>query len=350
MAAVNRLSRAGGIAFAAVCVVLLACPFDASAETLVVGNKREHTVSFVDLKTGREVARRNTGRAPHEIAVSPDGTLAVVVSYREPGYEGQSLDVFDVRRAKRVRTIDLGEHRGPHGLKWVPGTRRVVVTTEISNDVLVVDVDAGEVLRAIATASGTHMVALAPDARRAYAASISGGNVAVLDLQSGERVRTVEADAGTEAITVTPDGAEIWVGNNEAKTIIVLDSASFERKATLRTDGVPIRVETSPDGELVAVSEVDRNRLVLYSARTREVRRTVDLAPSEVPVTILFDPDGDRLWVAATASRRILEIGTADGVIRRHFVVGDGSDGLGYSPLRCAPRDGRRRGGAERDP
>lgn len=62
----------------------------AHADTLIVGNKAEDTISFIDLGTGEEVARRETGQSPHEIAVSPDGKLAVVVSYRTRNYTGNT--------------------------------------------------------------------------------------------------------------------------------------------------------------------------------------------------------------------------------------------------------------------
>lgn len=45
----------------------------ASAETLLIGNKGENTVSIIDLASGAERARLETGSAPHEIAVSPNG-------------------------------------------------------------------------------------------------------------------------------------------------------------------------------------------------------------------------------------------------------------------------------------
>jgi YVTN family beta-propeller protein len=45
----------------------------ARADTLIVGNKGEDTVSFIDLSSGQERARIPTGHAPHEVAVSPDG-------------------------------------------------------------------------------------------------------------------------------------------------------------------------------------------------------------------------------------------------------------------------------------
>ena len=51
------------------------------APVLLIGNKGENTLSFVDLGTGAELGRSPTGKWPHEIAVSPDGRQAAVVAY-----------------------------------------------------------------------------------------------------------------------------------------------------------------------------------------------------------------------------------------------------------------------------
>lgn len=324
------------ISIAAAAVALASAP--ASAATLVVGNKVENTVSFVDLESGVEVARRETGRAPHEIAVSPDGKRAVVVSYRAEGFVGETLDVFDVARAAKVATISIAGHKAPHGLKWIPDTSRVIATTEGSKDIIIVDVDAGEVVETASSgAEGAHMVALSPDAKRAYAASIGGGYFAAYDLHPLKARKTVKAGEGTEAIAVTPDGKEIWVGNNDSRSVMIFDARTLKRKAEIKTEGVPIRVEISPDGAVAAVSEADKNRVLVHDVATRALRRTIDLPDGAiVPVTMLFSPDGAKLFVAATGSRKIIEIETADWTITRAFDVGEGSDGLGFSPLDVA--------------
>ena len=74
---------------------------DGAAGTLLVGNKGEDTLSFIDLKSGRELGRVPTGKWPHEIAVSPDGRQAAVVAYGD-----KTIDVFDVATRKQVRRID----------------------------------------------------------------------------------------------------------------------------------------------------------------------------------------------------------------------------------------------------
>lgn len=322
------------LVFAAAAIAALQA--NAQADTLIVGNKNENTVSFIDLALGRELVRRETGKAPHEIAVSPDGKRAVIVSYRTQGYDGNTLHVFDVESATRFATIDLGQHKGPHGLKWIPGSDRVIVTTEVSQSVVVADIAKGEVIGSVATGQeGSHMVALSPDATRAYVANIGDGSFTVIDLAKMEKLRDVKAGEGTEAISVSRDGKEIWVGNNNSRSIMVFDAASFEKKAEIKTGGIPIRVEISPDGAVAAVSEVDLGRVSIYDAASREKIAAVKLGDADAggPVTLLFSPSGDRLWAAATSSAKVVEIETKDWTITRTLAAGEGSDGLGYSLL-----------------
>lgn len=323
-----------------ICAVLASSAMTgpAFADTLIVGNKTENTVSFIDLETGREAARRPTGKSPHEIAVSPDGRTAVVVSYRAGGYVGNTLHVFDVASAVKTGEISLGDHRAPHGLKWIPETGRVVVTTEASEDILVADIADGNVVDSVKTdQQGSHMVALSPDARRAFVANIGSGTFTAIDLETMTKIKDVEVGPGAEAIAVTPDGEEIWVGANEARTVSVFAADTLEKLREIKTEGVPIRIEISPDGAIAAVSEVDLNRVSLYDTRSRARLATVDLTDARAPVTLLFSPNGARLWVAATGSAKILEIDTDDWTIARAFDAGEGSDGLGYSPLDAAP-------------
>src|SRR5690349_11149175 len=86
----------------------------AAAQTLLIGNKGEDTIGFVDLKTGRELSRLPTANMPHEIAISPDGRQAAVVAYG-----GNTIDIVDVATATRRERIDLGANRHPHGLVWL---------------------------------------------------------------------------------------------------------------------------------------------------------------------------------------------------------------------------------------
>jgi DNA-binding beta-propeller fold protein YncE len=139
-------------------MILISTPLSA-AELLLVGNKGEDTLSFVDLGTAKEVGRVPTGRMPHEIAISPDGKTAAVVSYG-----GKSIDLVDVASRTKRRTIELGSNEGPHGLVWL-SDGRLIATTERSQSIVVVEPRTGGVVSIATGQPGTHMIAVSPDRR-----------------------------------------------------------------------------------------------------------------------------------------------------------------------------------------
>lgn len=204
-------------------LILIALPVASLADTLIVANKNEGTVSFIDLDNGEEVARRDTGPSPHEVALSPDQSLAVVVSYMEDGYIGRELNVFDVESTELVKTIDIEPHLAPHGIAWVGDSNSVIVTTEETRDVIKVDVERGEVTGvAVTDQIGTHLLALSPDASRAYVTSRGSDTINVIDTQTMTTLQLIEADMGPEGVSVSPGGKEVRIGNNQSETIIIL--------------------------------------------------------------------------------------------------------------------------------
>ncbi|MEM7741298.1 MAG: beta-propeller fold lactonase family protein [Pseudomonadota bacterium] len=262
------------------------------------------------------------------------------MSYRERGFEGNTLHLFNVETAEALGSISLGDSRGPHGLKWIPGTSRVIVTTEISQDVVVIDIADRSIVRAVRTdQEGTHMVALSPNTKRAYTANTGSGSFTVIDLESLTKIRDIKAGEGTEAISVTPDGREIWVGNNRSRSIMVFRPETFERIDTVTTEGVPIRVEVSPDGQLVAVSHPYKGQVTFYDRFTRERVGRTNLIEQDLafPVTLLFSPTGDVVWAAATGSASVAEISTKDFSVLRVLPAAAGSDGLGYTLVTTNP-------------
>lgn len=320
--------------------VLAALFGSASAQTLIVGNKAEHTVSFVDLESGKEVVRRDTGKYPHEIVVSPDGDRVLVVSYRGPDFVGNELYRFDALTAEALEPVSLGESKAPHGLKWIPNTDEVIITTEATEDVVIVNPGFDAVVSTIETnQQGSHMVAVSPDGLKAYVANIGSGSFTVIDLVTREKVRDVKAGEQTEAIAVSPTGQEIFVGNNGSKSVMIFDAETLELRDTLETDGIPIRVEMSPNGTLFAVSQPDKGNVVIYQVSDLQPAGTVELGQGTVPVTLLFSPEGDVLWAAATGAQKVFEIDMEGFEITRSFDVGEGSDGLGYAPGNVTPSE-----------
>lgn len=297
--------------------------------TLLIGNKGENTLSFVDLATGRELGRAATGRMPHEIAISPDGAQAAVVAYG-----ARSIDIFDVATRARLRTIDLSPNDGPHGLIWLPDGR-LVATTERSRSLTIVDTRNGDRVSAIATGQeGTHMVAVTPDHARAFTANIAAGTVSVLDLNAGTKIRDITVGGRPEGIALTPDGRTLWVGDLEGARVQAFDTTSYDRVAEVPTGEVPIRVTASPDGRWIVTSNLGGGSLTVIDAATRVVARTVPVSGSReaAQVTILFSADGRRVYAAETGRNQIAEVDLETGRVTRRLAAGANGDGIAIAP------------------
>lgn len=325
----------------------------ACAATLLVANKSDDTVSLLSLPSGEVRVTLPTGPGPHEAAVAADGRTAVIANYgrNEPG---SSLTVIDVASAKVLRTIDLGEHRRPHGLAWL-GDGRLLVTSEGSRHLLIVDPKAGKVERAIPTEQEiSHMVAVAPGGGRAFVANIRSGSVTVVDLAKGKKIRNVATGEGAEGIAVTPDGKQVWVGNRAADTLSVLDAMTLEILAQVKCPGFPIRVAISPDGKRVLVSCARSGEVAVFdaAARTEVLRRKLDLSAvketasrlfgdsfgaSPVPVGLVIAPDGKLAWVAATQADAVVAVDPASLEVRGLLRAGREPDGMAYSAVDVKP-------------
>jgi YVTN family beta-propeller protein len=347
--AMNSLPRfVGAFVLCSACVGAFGSPEEGPGGTLIVLNKSDATASLIDRRTGEEVATLPTGIGPHEVAVSPDGRLAVVGNYgqREPGH---TLTAIDVPGRRVTGTIDLRDYHRPHGMVFMPDGKRLVVTAEVEQKLLVVDVAAGEVVHAIDTGQDiSHMVALAPQADRAFVANIRSGSVSVIDLSAAERTAIIETGPGAEGIEITPDGREVWVTNRAADTVSIIDAQSLRVVQTLPCASFPIRIKFTPDGRFALVSNARSADVAVFDVRARqEVRRVAMQATaverkderlfrdtfgeSPVPIGILIPPDGRQAYVANTNADIVTVIDLQSWQIAGRLKAGREPDGLGYS-------------------
>lgn len=291
---------------------------------LLVTNKSENTLSFIDPGTGEELARIATGPAPHEVAATPDGRLAFVANYGS-----NSLTVIDVPNRKALGMVDLGEHTRPHGITVTSDGGSVWVTTEGSQDLVEVDVASRQVRQAIKTGQRvTHMVVLVESKGKAYTANIGSGNVTAIDTKRGEVIRQIPTGAGAEGIAVTPDDRYVLVTNREAGTFSVIDASTDEVVHSMEVGGFPIRVEITPDGERALVSQATAQALL--EIRVGDWTVGQKLAVGAMPVGIEIRPDGKIAYVANTRDDMLTVVDLERFEEVMTIKSGDEPDGMAY--------------------
>lgn len=300
----------------------------ATAETLLVGNKGEDTVSFIDLASGTERARIPTGKAPHEIAISPNGKQAAVVAYG-----GTTIDILDVKSAKLVKRIDLAPNATPHGIVWLRNGR-IVAAAEKSKSVVIVDPRQGSVASVSTDQMGSHMLVTSPDQRTAYVANIASGTISVIDLRKKKKLTDIAVGGYPEAIAITRDGKQLWAGDHSKPHVRVVDAATGKIIDTLPIRSSAIRIVISPDGKTAITSNFGSGTLDLFDVATRKPLRVIEVSGSgkALQITLAFSRDGKRLFVAETMANVIAEVDLASGAVVRRLPAGKNGDGLAIAP------------------
>ncbi len=304
------------------------------AGVVVTANQQSADATLVSLPDGR-ARHLAVGAGPHEAAVGADGTWGVVTVYGTREETGTRLALLDLVRGAVVRHVPLGPYTRPHGVVPLPGPgRRVVVTSEAAQRLLVVDLDRDSVVAAIPTgAAGSHMVAVTRDGARAYTANVPAGSMSEIDLVAGRLVRQVPIAPVAEGIAVSPDGREVWVGSNQARTISVVDAAAGRVVATIAGVGVPYRIAFAPDGRTAAVADPEGNAVHLVDVATRRVSGAVTGLGS--PRGVHYGRDGRTVFATLGTENAVAVLDAPTRTVRARVAVGAVPDGVAFAP---APR------------
>ncbi len=317
----------------------------AGTGTLVVANMADNTVTIIDLDSETVLATLPTGPAPHEIAVTADGRYAVITNYGDRSGPGNSLTIIDLQTVTVAKTIDLGVYQRPHGIAVLPSRDVALVTSEVSQVVILVNLETGEVESAIPTGGrASHMLALTGDGRRVYVSNIVDGTITEIDLELGKPLRQVPIADFVEGITVNPDGALVWIGSNKDKTVSVFDPESGTIVATLDGFGFPYRMAVTPDSRTVVLSDPASGEIRIVDVATREERHRIvvpkdgvlpsaEIPGSPAPEGIALSRDNRMAYVSLQGMNQAAAIDLGTGSIVALFDTGGWPDGIGYSPL-----------------
>jgi len=297
--------------------------------TLVVLNKNGHDASFIDLASGDIVATLPTGRGPHELVITSDGRWAVSTDYSG----GDSLTVFDVRNLRVVRTIDLEDYPRPHGILLLPGEQEVIVTSEASRNLVVVNFHRGEIVSSLSTEQrGSHMVALSADGGRAYTSNGGSDSVSVIDVGGGGFQQAITVPDRPEAITTNKAGTEIWVGSNDEQVVTVLDADSEAVIARWTGFEWPYRILLTDDERYAIIPDLGRQEIRFFEVGSRTELGRIDLAGAQ-PQGVTLYPDDRTLFLSLSGRDRVLVIDIETREILGEYRTGSAPDGIGYSSL-----------------
>jgi len=307
--------------------------------TVVAVNQSSDSVTLIDLQRMEAYRHVKVVGGPHEAAVSPDGRTVVVTNYDKAGAGPQkTLSLIALPGGDIIKTIDLGEYRAPHDVRWVDDTR-VVVTAEANQALLLVNVSSGAIERVFRTEAGvSHMLALSTDRTRLYCSNMRDGSVSAFDFQTGKKIKDVRTGREAEGVGVTPDGRWVWAGNRAEDTISIIDTRTLEVVKRIMSPGFPYRVQFTPDGKSALIPHAQASALVVGDVASQSIVKSIRLGLTKVadPSTagVFPHPDNRHAFVTVRNDDSMLVLDLTAGETLARVPVQSSPDGVTYSPIQ----------------
>ncbi len=296
---------------------------------LFVAGKFGNTLSKVDLASGKAVETVDSCANPHELATSPDDQYVALACYG-----GQTVDIFRTGDLSRVSSIDLGENARPHGIVW-HANGDLYATAEGRQSIFWIRDPLGdaETFEYASGQRGTHMLAVAPSGNHAWTTDLGSRTVTLIDLKTRRAPRSVEVGEEPEGIWLSDDGETLWVSARGSNAAFMLDPQTLAVRQRIETGNFPLRITLRPQGDYAVTSDLADGGLTVIDTATGEVVRSIAVsspaeAEARTQVTILFAPDGERIYVAETRNDTIAEVDFATGEVLRRLPGDGGGDGI----------------------
>ena len=300
--------------------------------TLLVLNKSDSNLAFVDPAKLEVLARVPTGNAPHEVAVSTDGRTALVANYGTGPEPGSTISIISTADRKELKRLSLPFLR-PHGTFAIGS--HIFFTAEGSHVVARYDVASGAIDWVQGSdANTTHMVIVMPGEKKMYTANIASDSVSVIDLANAPRairVTPIAVGKGPEGIDLSPDGKEIWVSHRSDGGLSIIDTSTDKVIGTIALGTkMANRVKFTLDGKRVLVSDPPSNQLLVIDVASHQVVKKIDSEAN--PEGLLIAPDGKRAFVACAGAGKVAVLDLDTMTFTGSVATGKDPDGMAWVP------------------
>ncbi|WP_371195516.1 YncE family protein [Glaciecola sp. SC05] len=292
---------------------------------LAVVNKTDNSVSFIDVASQKIVNTLATGQGPHELVLSADGKWAVSTDF----IGGDSLTVFDVHSQKVARTIELPELPGPHGIRFLNDSVRVVFSSGKSQQLGIVNILSGKVTGSIKTGQNTtHMVTLSKDETLAFTTNIRSNSISVLDLAKGDKIKDIATEAMPEAINLHTHSNELWYGANRDGKLLVVNPESEKVLASWDGFSFPYRVLFNHDQSVAIVPDFRKHNVRFFDTKNKKEIGLLALEKEAGPQGIILHPSKDIAYLSLNLKNKIVAIDIATQTIIAEYPTGNNPDGV----------------------
>jgi YVTN family beta-propeller protein len=261
---------------------------------------------------------------PYGVAVTADGTKAVVASFGTGSGAGTGITVVDIA-SMTTRQI-FASAPGSAGLIGVAVSsdgHYAYAAGQYDNSVHVFNLWTNADVAHVTVGSGPNYLVLSSDDTRLYVANTSANSVSVLSVSGASAVllNTITTPAtGLWGIALSTDGSRLAATGQNSDTVCVIDTATLTAlgSVSLPSGAAPTGVAFSPDGSQFAVTSNHLNEVQTFDTASLSHLQTVVTPPvvAQQGWGVSYSGDGSNLWVAGSWDSELFQLPLSPALAR----------------------------------
>lgn len=238
----------------------------------------------------------------------------------EPQRAVSAVSIVDTATRSIVRRIDVPG--AVHHVAVSPDGTVAVVTHPNANAVSVIDLEKMTIAKTLPTGTMPNYAVFSPDGDALYVSNAGDGNVVAVDTARWSVSARIGVGRSPEHLVLSPDGARLYVANAGDGTVSVIDTAAHRSVASLSFNGELHGLDLSGDGGTLFAAVRGADRLVAVDLGNRS-RRSVTLAPAPYHLSVI---DGTGVLYVSSAEEPVVWVvdGTTLDVVAEIPVTGIG--------------------------
>ena len=248
---------------------------DRAGKRLFVVDAAANALVVVDAGSGHIIRSIDVGRAPEGASMSPSGrTVAVCVE------DENAVALVDVATETITRKIQT-QGRNPEHCVFSDDEKWLLTSDENSDDVDIIDVNAGRSVALVHTSGGPRGIAWLPHRLVAYVAQERGGGVDVIDVAKHAIIRSIHTGLRPADVIVGRDGRFAFVSNGGEATVSAIDVAAAKVVASMEVGKRPWNMALTVGGKKLYVANGRSNSVSVID--TQGLRTLKSISVGELP-------------------------------------------------------------------